>query len=786
VLQQKSITRRLVLAFGGMFAIALLGVGLMTQIILSNHAQGKITKQFETTSVIFNQLWQLKAKALVDAAEILSRDFGFREAVATNDKPTMVSALVNLRARVGADRAFIVLRDGGVISDGVGEGSADLKAAIASLPYKLPQDRNSAVAAYDEISYKLVVAPILAPMEIGWVVFAVEIDEKMLRELGNLSENRINAYVVELGQTQGWQTRNVQGQPIVALFNDHSAQNPGTGPRQSLKLRGDSAQVVAYLLPLEGVDGTSKIGVLLSFPFDVAMQEYRTLQLSLAGIGLLGFALVIVFSARLSRKIAEPIMALDAAARSLLEGRHEEVDVNSDDEVGRLASSFNMMSREILEREQRIHHLALHDSLTNLPNRSYFRQQLDGFISHALKHNSGVAVFCLDLENYQSINDNFGDAVGDRLLCQIGETLVALAGDTLVSRLGGDEFGIVMLDVRSTEQPQRLAQAILERFSEPFEVDGRSINLGIRIGIALAPNDGSNAKELLMNAEFSLTRAKQEGSALLRFFQQSIDEEIRKRQQLELDMREALHNGEFRLYFQPLWSVSTQRFESCEALIRWQHPKRGMVSPAEFIPLAEDSGLIVPIGEWVLREACRVAARWPSYFKVAVNVSVRQLREPGFAACLFQALSNAGLAADRLEIELTESLFAEGSQKTSDVLNTLRSMGVRTALDDFGTGYSSLSYLRNFPFNKIKIDKSFIDKVVGDPSQQAIVRAIIDLANALSMETTTEGVEDAAQLSTLTQMGCTSIQGYYFSKPVPEQDLQRFFDWSAGAQTQSA
>jgi diguanylate cyclase (GGDEF)-like protein len=444
------------------------------------------------------------------------------------------------------------------------------------------------------------------------------------------------------------------------------------------------------------------------------------------------------------------------------------------------------MSREILEREQRIHHLALHDSLTNLPNRSYFRQQLDGFISHAIKQNTGVAVFCLDLENYQSINDTHGDTLGDRLLCQISETLTALAGDTLVSRLGGDEFGIVMLDVRSTEQPQRLAQAILERFTEPFDVNGQSITLGARIGIALAPNDGINAKELLMNAEFSLTRAKQEGSALLRFFQQSIDEEIRKRQQLELDMREALVNGEFRLYFQPLWSVGTQRFESCEALIRWQHPKRGMVSPAEFIPLAEDSGLIVPIGEWVLREACRLAARWPSYFRVAVNVSVRQLREPGFAACLFQALSNSGLSPERLEIELTESLFAEGSQKTSDVLNTLRSMGVRTALDDFGTGYSSLSYLRNFPFDKIKIDKSFIDKVVGDPSQQAIVRAIIDLANALSMETTTEGVEDEAQLSTLTQMGCTSIQGYYFSKPVPEQDLQRFFDWTECTKTQSA
>jgi diguanylate cyclase (GGDEF)-like protein len=377
-----------------------------------------------------------------------------------------------------------------------------------------------------------------------------------------------------------------------------------------------------------------------------------------------------------------------------------------------------------------------------------------------------VAVLCLDLDGFKTVNDTLGHPTGDQLLKLIGAALVELAPDGIVARLGGDEFAIVLAGALSPDRPRALAQAVLDRVREPLRIDGQVVATGVSIGIAVGPADGRDADQLLKNADLALYRAKGEGRGVFSFFEPALDAAARARRELELDLRCAIATGQFVLYYQPIVDLGTDRIGGFEALLRWNHPTRGLVSPVEFIPVAEETGLIVAIGEWVMHEACRFAADWPEHVRIAVNVSPIQFRHTGFASVIAQALARSGLAPKRLEVEITESVFLDGEGPVVTLLHSLRALGIRVALDDFGTGYSSLSYLRSFPFDKIKIDRSFVINVASDPSAAAIVRAIVDLAAALRMDTTAEGVEDVDQLARLRQQGCGSIQGYLFSRPV--------------------
>ncbi|WP_235516315.1 putative bifunctional diguanylate cyclase/phosphodiesterase [Sphingomonas sp. Leaf226] len=490
------------------------------------------------------------------------------------------------------------------------------------------------------------------------------------------------------------------------------------------------------------------------------------MQAGIALAGLAGLILVVLGSRRLARGIAGPIAALDAAARALEEGGRAHIVVKGRDEIGRLAASFNRMSVGIVERENRITHLAFHDVLTGLPNRTYFRQSLDQAILQVGRTGGAIAVLCLDLDRFKGVNDTLGHPVGDALLKAIGAMLSEVAPDGLVSRLGGDEYAVILSGQFDADRPRVLAQSILDMMRQPVEADGHRIATAVSIGIAIGPVDGEDADELLKNADLALYLAKEDGRGVFRFFEPALDAAARWRRQVELDLREAIQAGHFVLNYQPVFDLKADRIGGFEALVRWHHPERGIIPPAEFIPIAEDTGLIIAIGEWVMQEACRQAIHWPEHVRVAVNVSPLQFRNTGFQAIILQALSRSGLAPDRLEIEITESVFLDGEGPVIALLHKLRAMGIRVALDDFGTGYSSLSYLRSFPFDKIKIDRSFITSIASDPSAAAIVRAIVDLATALHMETTAEGVEDIGQLDLLRGEGCGNIQGYLFSRPV--------------------
>ena len=496
---------------------------------------------------------------------------------------------------------------------------------------------------------------------------------------------------------------------------------------------------------------------------------------ALAVMTMLGLLLVALATWRAAGRITQPLARLDEAAGRLASGEPVQVQVRGTDELARLASSFNDMVGRIAEREQRITQLAFNDVLTGLPNRTMFQQQLD-HLFRAFEGGGGIfALHCLDLDQFKVINDTLGHPAGDTLLIEASRRVRQAAGGHFVARLGGDEF-IVLQSVGDDRQGiDRLAREILETVSQPLTIDGNELVPSTSIGIAIAPQDGADGETLLRNADLALYRAKEAGRGTFAFFEESLNERAQERRQLETDLRLAIERGEFELHYQPLFDLEQNCICSFEALIRWNHPTRGLIAPAEFVPVAEDTGLIVPIGGWAVREACRRAATWPQNIRVAVNVSAVQFHRGALHETILAALAASRLEPTRLEVEITESVFLEGGETTLKLLHSLRSLGVRIALDDFGTGYSSLSYLQSFPFDKLKIDRSFIQNLLTRDGATAIVHAITELANALGIETTAEGVEETAQLEELRSHGCSSVQGYLFAEPMTASDVDQLF-----------
>ncbi len=425
---------------------------------------------------------------------------------------------------------------------------------------------------------------------------------------------------------------------------------------------------------------------------------------------------------------------------------------------------------DVTERQQaeaKIMHMARHDALTNLPNRLLFREKME----QALERGEELAVLFIDLDRFKSVNDTLGHPVGDALLCAVTKRLqMAVRGSDTVARLGGDEFAVIQMGARPTDATE-LAGRIIESISEAFDVFGHQVVIGTSLGIAMAPSDGSEPDQLLRNADMALYRAKAEGRGTYHFFQPEMDSQMQARRTLELDLRKALTNGEFELYYQPLIDLAGDKISGFEALLRWNHPERGIVGPDDFIPVAEEIGLIVPIGEWVLKQACKDAVTWPGKLTVAVNLSAVQFRHPSLALSVVSALGASGLAASRLELEITETVLLQDNRAVLDVLHQVRELGVRISMDDFGTGYSSLSYLRSFPFDKIKIDRSFIRELGKENDCVAIIRAVTRLGRSLGMITTAEGVETPEQLAILREEGCTQVQGYLFSEPRPAAEV---------------
>jgi diguanylate cyclase (GGDEF)-like protein len=431
---------------------------------------------------------------------------------------------------------------------------------------------------------------------------------------------------------------------------------------------------------------------------------------------------------------------------------------------------------DITERrrsEARIRFLAHHDPLTSLPNRVLFRDRLEKALSELREPHEHLTLLCLDLDHFKAVNDTLGHGAGDALLESVSQRLRGcVRADDVVARLSGDEFAILHLSAGEPRQAEALARRVVDVVGEPYEIDGKRVLVGVSIGMATATIDGPIAEALLKNADLALYRAKADGRGTFRVYEVEMDTEVLVRRAVEADLREAMDRQQFEVFYQPVFDLVANRIGGYEALVRWRHPERGLIPPAQFIPIAEQTGLIVPLGEWVLRQACRDAAAWPADIKVAVNFSPVQFTAGNIVKAVADALEMSGLAPGRLELEITESTLMQDSERTVTTLHSLRRLGLRTALDDFGTGYSSLSYLRSFPFDKIKIDQSFVREMITRPDCLAIVNSIAELSRQLGMTTAAEGVETAEQLLLVRQAGCKEAQGYRFGRPLPLAEIR--------------
>ncbi len=430
---------------------------------------------------------------------------------------------------------------------------------------------------------------------------------------------------------------------------------------------------------------------------------------------------------------------------------------------------------ELRRNEKKIAHLAHYDALTDLPNRVLFYEKMDELLSNS-RRDGKVAILSLDLDHFKGVNDMLGHPIGDLLLQDAARRMQSCVRETdVVARLGGDEFAILQSPISKPSEASALASRLIDAVSAPYELDDHQVVVGTSVGIAIAPGDGTVPDQLVRNADLALYRCKAEGGNAYRFFETEMDAHMQQRRALELDLRKALVNGEFTLAYQPLVNLKSGKITTCEALIRWHQPERGLVPPLQFIPIAEETGLIVPIGEWVLHRACMDAMEWPEEYAIAVNVSPAQFKSGNFCQTVGDALAQSHLPAQRLELEITELILMQDNDTAQTLLHRLKDLGVRIAMDDFGTGYSSLGYLRSFPFDKIKIDQSFISDLSKNRDGLAILRAVVGLGRSLGIVTTAEGVETQNQLEVLLSEGCTEAQGFFFSQPKSATDLKELF-----------
>lgn len=738
---------RITAAYAALFvaiAILLLVIGSYS---VEHYAEQTIAKDMSANAAVFDEILAARSRQMRSSAEVLSRDFGFRESVALGDAVTVASALQSLQDRASVSYAFVVGTDGSITGNVAGITPSEL----ASITSALDIGKEAGIIATGGKLASAVAAPIEIPNLAGWLILAQPLDQATMQRLTQLAAIDLQAEVKMASQL-----------PAI-LSNAARAE----GKTTEVDISGE--RVLYSISSLQPLGDQLRPRLLLSHSLTKALSQYREIYLLLLGLTLAAFGAVIALGGFVAKGITLPIAKLDAAARRFSSGERTFVEVETQDEVGRLAESFNFMVDAIEERERKISHIALHDILTGLPNRKLFAEQMD-FALARLDSTSGLVLGYLDLDNFKLVNDTLGHPVGDGLLKQIAERLSQQLPNNIVARLSGDEFAIMSSSGEAGAGSVNFAQKLHQLFDQPFMVDGHTIPIQPSIGFAIAPSDGRSVTELLKNADLALYRAKQEGKGCYQFFEPAMDEQARKRRQVEIDLRNAIKTGQFELYYQPLYSLEKEQLTGFEALLRWIHPEYGLVNPLEFIGIAEETNLIIPIGEWVIREACRQAALWPEDLRMAVNISPLQFRSANLSNVIIQSLAASGISPNRLELEITESIFIENVENTLKCLHNLRNVGVRIALDDFGTGYSSLSYLRSFPFDKIKIDRSFVTDLQSGAPASAIIRAITTLADALGMETLAEGVEFEEQADLLRIEGCQQVQGFFYSRPVPSRE----------------
>jgi diguanylate cyclase (GGDEF)-like protein len=759
-----NLERRIAVVFVGLVVLVMLLMLLLVQSSGKRIVDAESQRQIAAGRTAFRALVDQNRRQLELAATVLSADFSFREAIATQDRPTMISVLQNHGSRIGARVMMALALDGRVIADTQQPRRSGKALAFPSLLRQAEADGRASdfVAMADGLTYQVVIVPILAPVRIAWIVMGFPVDHGWARDLARTSGLEVS--LVDSTKAMVLASSLPRAQHVGLA---QAAGALGEMPRQ-LTLDGHHYHGVA--LPLG-----RQARVLLLHSVEKSEGVFNELERALLATAAGGIALFVLGSLWLARRIAGPVNVLAAAARRMEAGDYAQaVAVNSKDEIGQLAAGFESMRVGIAAREQKITRLAYEDTLTGLPNRARLEERLE-----RLGASGAAAVMVLDLDRFAAINDALGHPVGDRLLLQVGLRLSdRLPPRCMLARLWGDEFAF-LVEGMDDAAVRAFASDVLDALHLPIEVEGQRLDVNGSLGIAFHPQDGTDSNALLQRAELAMYEAKRRQCGFM------LAEEIGpgpSPEHLSLigEMRDALARREFVLFYQPKFDFAGGRVGGAEALLRWQHPERGLVPPGRFIPFAERTGFIREITPWLLGEVTRQAAAWRADgldLVLSANLSARDLLDPGLVARVRDLVTAHALPPAALCLEITESALMEDPALAQAHLAELAAFGVKLSIDDYGAGQASLAYLKSLPVHELKIDQSFIHSLGSSPKDAAIVRSTIALGHALGLSVVAEGIETEADLEWLRASGCDIGQGYVIARPLAAAD---FPAWVAG------
>jgi len=759
---------KLSVLYGALFGVLLTLLGVAAYITVTRSAESAIRNELQASGTVFDRIWALRSQQLHDSANLLAHDFGFRSAVATQDQATTQSALDNLRGRLGLDKAFIVRLDGAVTGLDAGlidEGADNLWGALDD------RDDAAGVLMIGGRPYEAISAPIMAPNLVGWVVFAARLDRADLASLERLSALPLHAELIKRDGKGRWTQPEAKAPApadmrainTFAVAAAKASQNPR-------RLDLISGAAIAVAKPLKTLGAGEKTALLLRYPLAAALAPYRPM---LAAIGLLGavsFLALLLGSWLLARSVTRPIAALDEAAHRLMRGEEARVEISSGDEVGRLAVSFNRMASEIRERERHITHLALHDTETGLINRVALTQTVEVLIAD---DQAGIVVTAaLGIERFAFVRSAIGYGLVGALLKELADRIVAHRPDLQPARMA---TGILGLALRTDDlaEAQALMAALAGLLEQPVRLGATTVDVGLRIGLAVCPDHAETAVALLERANIALDQARTSAGKVALFDETAYGDPA-SNLSLMSEMLDAMSTGDLVLHHQPKLDLRTGRICGTEALVRWRHPVRGMLPPDLFVSMAEETGHIRKLSDWVLDQAIACeqtlrAAGWD--LMISVNLSGRLVGDQDYARCAIRQIAESHA---RICFEITETAVIENPDAALQMIDAYAAAGVAISIDDYGSGLSSLAYLKKIAAQELKIDKTFVLGLAEGQRDALLVKSTIDLAHALGMKVTAEGVETAEALAMLSIMGCDVAQGYYVARPLRLEVLLEF------------
>lgn len=769
----RSLQSRIFAFFFALLFLTQLGSILITSTLGYSIVGKMLGEELQTGKRVFTRLFDQNIAFLTQGARILAADYGFREAIASNDADTIVSALDNHGERIRADLMLFVGQDGKAYRSSATDALRIASGQLAGLGKSISKNEAPAlVERIDGALYQLIAVPVAAPLPIGIIVAGFRVDAELARDIGTITHTDVSFANSNPGAR--WKvyasTLDLQAQGAVNAALD--AGRIGAGMISELET--ESGTYLSLRASLPAPDGQSS-GVVLQKSLDASLVPFLDLRDKLLVLGLLGLLLSGLSSLAIARGITRPIQSLAEFSRKIAQGDYSgKPIVACTNEIGELAKAFEHMSGEIAARESHILELAYSDTLTGLPNRAMFHDRLKQAIGMTGRMGTPLTVMLMDMDHFKYVNDSLGHHIGDLLLKEVaGRLRRKLRESDTVARLGGDEFAI-LLPSADIPDARKVVRGLLAALEEPMSIEGQIIDVHGSFGMAASPTHGMDVATLMRCADVAMYQAKRNGSGYAEY-DARYDHNTLARLSLMSELREAVEHDHLVLYYQPKVDLKASQTYSVEALVRWAHPKRGFVPPNDFIPFAEQTGYIKAITHWVLKEGIRQCAAWRHEgldVNVSINISARDLMNADLPIYFASLLSAHGCPPERICLEITESAILDDPTHAMENLRRLEAIGCKLSIDDYGTGYSSLAYLKRLPVGELKIDRSFVQNMVNDPNDTVIVRSTIDLAHNLGLRVVAEGVENAAILGQLCLLGCDQAQGYLFSKPVSAADFK--------------